>query len=94
MDCAPSILAGWPAAAPALGVAEREAAALGAMLRVARGLAQAGRRVELSGIDAMVGRVCARSLDLPPGDGRRMAPVLAGLLAELDALGSLIAEPG
>ena len=50
------------------------------MLRLARGMVQAGRRVELEGLDQMVGRLCARCLDLPPEEGRALRPLLAALL--------------
>lgn len=81
-------LAGWPAAAPPIHGAEQAAEGVRTVLRLARGMAQSGRRVDLDGLDGMVGRLCARCLDLPPEDGRRMGLVLAELLAEIDALGA------
>jgi hypothetical protein len=55
-------------------------------LRVARALARSGRRVDLAGIDDACGLLCAKALDLPPEDGRRMADRLAAVLAEADLL--------
>ena len=81
-----SVLAGWPAAASAMAGAEQSVADLGAILQLARAMAEAGRRVDLGGLQALMGRLCARSLDLMPEEGRRIAPHLAGVLAEIDAL--------
>lgn len=80
------VLAGWPAAAPQIVGVEQAADSVRTVLRLARGMVQSGRRVDLTGLDAMVGRLCAGSLDLPPDDGRRMGRVLAELLVEIDAL--------
>ncbi|HTN12128.1 MAG TPA: hypothetical protein VL154_14260 [Acetobacteraceae bacterium] len=55
-------------------------------LRLAGALAQGGRRLDLAGLDQMVGRLCAQALDLPPAQGRRVRPRLIALLGELDAL--------
>jgi len=61
-------------------------------LRVARGLLEGGRRVDLEGLDRVIGVICARALDLPPEEGRTIRPRLALLLADLDAL-SLALQP-
>ena len=61
-------------------------------LRVARGLLENGRRVDLEGLDRVIGVLCARALDLPPQEGRSIRPRLALLLADLDAL-SLALQP-
>lgn len=61
-------------------------------LRVARGLLENGRRVDLEGLDRVIGVLCARALDLPPEEGRAIRPRLALLLADLDAL-SLALQP-
>lgn len=74
----------------------REAAAtvlaesLASTLRLARAMASSGREVDIAGIEGGVGQLCARCLDLPPDRGRAMRPVLAGLLAELDALAAAL----
>ena len=62
------------------------AQAIAGMLRVARGFVAAGRRVDLAGLEEPVGLLCARSLDLPPEQGRQMRVVLIDLRRELDAL--------
>ena len=62
-------------------------------LRVARGLLEGGRRVDLEGLDRVIGVLCARALDLPPDEGRAVRPRLALLLADLDAL-SLALQSG
>lgn len=55
-------------------------------LRLAGALARGGRRLDLAGLDQMIGRLCAQALDLPPDQGRRLRPRLAALLADLDRL--------
>ena len=66
------------------------AAGIAATLRVARALAASGRRIDLAGIDGSIGLLCAKSLDLPPVQGRQMRIVLVGLLQEIDALSETI----
>ena len=85
-------LPGWPAVPDAIGGAEVEAEAVRGVLALARSMATVGRRVDLAGLDRLVGRLCARSLDLPPGDGRRMSLLLAGLLVEIDLLNAEMAK--
>ncbi|HVC62662.1 MAG TPA: hypothetical protein VND19_20135 [Acetobacteraceae bacterium] len=63
----------------------------GRTLGIARSLVRAGKRVDLTGLDAEMGYVCARTLDLPPDQGRSLRPVLLGLRAELDALSGALA---
>jgi hypothetical protein len=60
-------------------------------LGIARSLVRAGKTVDLTGLDAEMGYVCARTLDLPPEDGRALRPKLIGLRAELDALSVALA---
>jgi len=74
--------------------AEQDGEAVRALLRLARGIAASGRHVDLRGLDDMVGRLCARCLDLPPADGRRMALLLTELHVEINALNATMAtEP-
>ncbi len=82
-----------PGAASRQPAAEQAAEGVSRMLRLARGMVEAGRRVELEGLDQMVGRLCARCLDLPPEEGRALRPVLAALLVEIDALNASLARP-
>ena len=75
-------------------VAEAELAdTISATLRMARALIEGHRQVDLSGLDRMVGLLCARVLDLPPAQGRALRPLLASLLAELDELNGALAPP-
>ncbi len=62
------------------------AAALRRTTALARALAEAGRPIDLAGLDGQIGLVCARALDLPPEEGRVMRRDLQALLAEVDAL--------
>lgn len=85
----------FPLAAPSRQpAAEQGADAVAAMLRLACGMVAAGRRVNLDGMDQMVGRLCARCLDLPPEEGRVLRPRLAELLSEIDALHVVLAGQG
>ena len=63
------------------------------MLRMARALLDSQRDLDLTGLDRMVGPLCARALDLPPAQGRAVRPLLIGLLAELDALQAALPPP-
>ena len=60
-------------------------------LRLAGALAQGGRRLDLAGLDQMIGRLCAQALDLPPDQGRAMRPLLLALLRDPDELGARLA---
>lgn len=55
-------------------------------LGVARGLVDAGRMVDLAGLEDQVGLLCAKTLDLPREEGRAMRGELVALLARLDGL--------
>ena len=61
-------------------------AAVASTLRLARSMVGSGRWVDVEGLDRTIGILCARALDLPPDQGRRVRPNLALLLIELDAL--------
>ncbi|MGC8469413.1 MAG: hypothetical protein ACP5NI_05845 [Acetobacteraceae bacterium] len=77
----------------ALAVVRAEAAALTGTLTVARVLVGQRRSVDLAGLDGLIGRLCARALDLPPAEGRQMRAVLSALLDEVEALAALLAAP-
>ena len=69
------------------------AAAAERLLGVSRAFAEAGRPVDLTGLQLWIGRLTAGVLDLRPEDGRRLSPVLHSLLASLDLLqGAVIAS--
>ena len=53
---------------------------------VAQAMVEAGRAVELAGLEDQIGLLCAKALDLPPAEGRAICLDLAGLLARVDAL--------
>jgi hypothetical protein len=75
-------------------IAEAELAdTISATLRMALALIAGHRRVDLSGLEGMVGLLCARVLDLPPAQGRALRPRLASLLADLDELNGALAPP-
>jgi hypothetical protein len=63
----------------------------GRTLGIARSLVRAGKLVDLTGLDAQMGYICARSLDLPPDEGRALRPELIALRAELDVLSEALA---
>ena len=60
------------------------------VLGVARALAACGRSVDLAGLNASVGLLCAKALDLPSDHGRRLRPKLALLRNDLDALSTAL----
>jgi hypothetical protein len=59
-------------------------------LGVARGLVEAGRYVDLTGLEDQIGLLCAKALDLPPAEGRAIRDDLATLLARVDALSAAL----
>ncbi len=56
-------------------------------VNLAAGLAAGGRRVDVTGLDRSVGLLCAKALDLPPGESRKACALLFSLLNRIDALG-------
>ncbi len=87
MDRATPLPGNWPTA---IHDAQAQVKALAEQARrtvsVARGLLDAGRRVDLAGLDRGVGLLCAKALDLPPNQGRITRGELIQLAADLDAL--------
>ena len=55
-------------------------------LSVARGLVDAGRAVDLIGLEDQIGLLCAKALDLPTSDGRAIRGELVAMMARIDAL--------
>ncbi len=55
-------------------------------LAMTRALVDAGREVDLAGLDAEIGAVCAGLPDLPREWGRASVPALRALLGHVDAL--------
>jgi hypothetical protein len=70
---------------------EAIAEGVAATLRVAHGLVEARRRVDLAGLDRMVGLLCARALDLAPEQGRALRPRLMAIDDDLVRLGAALA---
>ena len=68
------------------------AGSLARTLSLARALVEAGRRIDLTGLDSQVGLLCARALDLDPEDGRSVRSHLIALRSEIDALAVLLAR--
>ena len=69
------------------------AGGLARTLGLARALVEAGRRIDLAGLDSQVGLLCARALDLDPEEGRQVRADLIALREMLDALAALLARP-
>lgn len=63
-------------------------------LAVARALAISGRQIDLNGIQDGVGLLCAKTLDLPRADARRLLPALHEVLAQIDSLRLALPPPG
>jgi hypothetical protein len=61
------------------------------LIGVACALAESGRTIDLAGLDDQVGLLCAKSLDLPPDDGRRVRPRLIALSGSMEALSRILA---
>ena len=74
-----------------LGAVRRFAADLADMVSLARRLVGRGVTVDLTGLEQQVGLLCAKSLDLPPEEGRRMRPDLIALNADVDQLARVLA---
>ena len=62
------------------------------MVGVANALVEAGRAIDLTGLDSQVGLLCAKSLDLPPDEGRRIRPRLIALFGTIEALSRTLAS--
>jgi hypothetical protein len=73
-----------------LGSARDLAQGISGTLRMARALAEAGRPIDLAGLDDPVGLLCAKSLDLPPAQGRQMRVLLIALRQEIDVLSAVL----
>lgn len=73
--------------------ARASALALRQTASLARALAGAGRAIDLTGLDGQVGLLCARSLDLPPQEGRAFSQELEVLLTELEDLATVMRLP-
>ena len=71
-------------------------AALDAMLgtlAVARALLEAGRRVDLAGLDREIGALCAAAIALPRREGRKLRPKAMALQEALGGLAAALSHP-
>lgn len=68
------------------------AAGVMSTVRLSRALVQARREVDLTGLDSIVGLLCAKALDLPPEEGRALLLELCAVLEEVELLSAAIAE--
>jgi hypothetical protein len=67
---------------------------LSKLVDVARVLVDSDRAVDLTGLDGEIGLLCAKSLDLPPDEGRRIRPRLIALSGSLEGLSRAIRARG
>jgi hypothetical protein len=56
------------------------------LVEVARALVDSNRKVDLTGLECEIGLLCAKSLDLPPDEGRRIRPRLLALSGSVEGL--------
>jgi hypothetical protein len=75
----------------ALSAVRALATELTTTIDLARELTVLGRAVDLTGLDRQVGLLCAKSLDLPPDEGRRVRPRLLALSGSIEALSRALA---
>ena len=73
-----------------IGIVRAFADELTRTVGVARALVEAGRVIDLVGLDGQIGLLCAKSLDLQPDEGRRMRPRLIVLAASVEALSNAL----
>ncbi|WBV41707.1 hypothetical protein [Pseudoroseomonas cervicalis] len=66
---------------------------LRATLSLARALAEAGRRIDVEGLERDVAPLCAAALALPPACGAEARHALHALRAELESLLALLPRP-
>lgn len=63
-----------------------EASALGGLLQASEALIDAGRQLDVDGLDLRVGRLCAQCLDIEPDEARALRPGLLALKIQVDRL--------
>ncbi len=61
---------------------------------LARALTEAGRHIDLAGLDAEAARLCAAVAVLPQDAARSLRPALQALVAEVDGLAVALPAPG
>ena len=81
----------WPSPAHDPAAAQHDLAEqVRTTVAIARALAGMDREVEIAGLDRMVGLLCAKTLDLPPDQGRAARPGLVAILAEVELLSATL----
>jgi hypothetical protein len=88
----PSGLAPPPAGASAVQDARVGIARSAGFLHAAHALIGQRRPLDLSGLEAEIGRLCAQVLALAPEEGRGLVPALAALCDEIDAVDAALAR--
>lgn len=73
--------------------AEDMAKGASAMLSIAEALVAAGNRVDLTGFETEMARLCAGILALPKPEGQALAPALAALRDQLERLQNAMPPP-
>jgi hypothetical protein len=71
---------------PAVAATLAAVAAMEQTLSLARALVEAGRRIELAGLESEAARLCAAVACLPEGSAAQLRPPLHALTGELDRL--------
>jgi hypothetical protein len=56
------------------------------LVDLAHALVDSNREVDLTGLECEIGLLCAKSLDLPPDEGRRIRPRLLALFGSVEGL--------
>ena len=62
------------------------------MIGIALALVVAGRQIDLTGLDSQIGLLCAKTLDLPPEEGRKVRPRLVALFGSAEELARALAK--
>lgn len=89
-----SDMSDWPPTTTSTtAVADAALERLGTTIAVATGMAATGRTIDLDGLQAAAGTLCAQVLDLPPEHGPRFRLVLIELEARLAGLEALVRHP-
>jgi hypothetical protein len=64
------------------------------LVELARAFVDSNREVDLAGLDHQIGLLCAKTLDLPPDEGRRMRPRMIALFGSVEGLSRALAAHG
>jgi len=72
--------------------AEALADGLARMVQIAHALLRSERRIDLAGLDKLIGLLSARALDLRADHGRLLKPRLLGLLGDVHLLSIDLAD--